>query len=80
MTRPASLVQLGPYRDLEFPKPEIVGCFSGLGACCLLFFAMIGYGAYTFYDTDFVLPAGVGTKTLSGRPIKPDPAFTTDEG
>lgn len=41
---------------------------------------MIGYGAYSFYNTDFILPPGVGTKTLSGRPIKPDPAFTTDEG
>jgi photosystem I subunit 11 len=62
-------IKLGPFRSLEYPLPEVVGCISGVGACCLLFFAMIGYGLLHFKDADFILPAGVGTKTLSGRPI-----------
>lgn len=73
-------IKVGPFRSLEYPLPEVVGCISGLGACCLLFFAMIIYGRIQFTNNDFILPAGVGTKTLSGRPITPDPAFTTPEG
>lgn len=77
---PGPFIKLGPMRNLDFPQPEIVGCIAGVAMVCGAGLWACWYGWQKWKDVDFVLPPGVGTKTLSGRPIEPDPAFCTDEG